>query len=813
MPHEHKSRRDVLNAIRDLPSLKDLLSQHDGHFDHELDLEVSVYGRNYGGKKVGPYLRLLTYDPGEAVMTTGEWGGNTFFFVVNGVAEVYIKGPNDQDVKVAELAPGTQFGEMSVLAGVPRNATVKAGGGKPAQVLEIHRPALRLLRKLPKFGENLDNTYRNHGRDAALESLKLMGGLSAEMMSELKNYSSFRVFGKSHVLFHEKEPIKRIYIIRVGWVQRTQSSMGGKEVKDFIGHGFCFGIEGVVRDASWPYAVTLMGRTEVLEIPITRLRQNSALQDAVLKLIARHAPPPVGAFVNYKPAVHEGMLAAQERLIDTGLVDGTNLLVMDMDLCVRCGNCSLACHKIHGQSRLMRRGVHVTRLEAPRTSAVQSALSPEVCMHCADPECLTGCPTGAIGRFDLGQVDIDPKTCIGCGDCATQCPYNAISMVPRRPKEAAKTDGGFKSKLQDFLRIKPDPIPPPADATEDLVAIKCNLCSDRATMNPPGAKTRAYSCEENCPTGALARIKPREYFTEIGQIEGLLLVDKTHAYGRNIHKSDGPKRLIHILGVFLTVVATGATIFGLQHYGLGERIVSFLNMRWITGIVGLVGIAAVMTYPMRRQIYTKRAGPLRYWMLTHAYIGIIAGMLILLHGGSHSGGALTTALMVSYDLVIFTGILGIFIYFFAPRKLTKIEGSPLLLDDLKDRREELRKEIAEILGQRAGPVQSIVKDKVLPRLVSFGYLLRQFMRREDLDQMVESAKARFSRERAELANEKDLRKLDRAIEAAATLRRIDALIYLHRSLKLWLPPHVASTALMLALMIVHIIQVVYYASR
>ena len=813
MPREHKSRRDVLNAIRDLPSLKDLLSQHDGHFDHELDLEVSVYGRNYGGKKVGPYLRLLTYDPGEAVMTTGEWGGNTFFFVVNGVAEVYIKGPNDQDLKVAELAPGTQFGEMSVLAGVPRNATVKAGGGKPAQVLEIHRPALRLLRKLPKFGENLDNTYRNHGRDAALESLKLMGGLSAEMMSELKDYSSFRVFGKSHVLFHEKEPIKRLYIIRVGWVQRTQSSMEGKEVKDFIGHGFCFGIEGVARDASWPYDVTLMGRTEVLEIPITRLRQNFALQDAVLKLIARHAPPPVGAFVNYEPAVHEGMLAAQERLIDTGLVDGTNLLVMDMDLCVRCGNCSLACHKIHGQSRLMRRGVHVTRLEAPRTSAVQSALSPEVCMHCADPECLTGCPTGAIGRFDLGQVDIDPKTCIGCGDCATQCPYNAISMVPRRPKEAAKTDRGFKSKLQDFLRIKPDPIPPPADATEDLVAIKCNLCSDRATMNPPGAKTRAYSCEENCPTGALARIKPREYFTEIGHIEGLLLVDKAHAYGRNIHKSDGPKRLIHILGVLLTVVATGATIFGLQHYGLGERIVSFLNMRWITGIVGLVGIAAVMTYPMRRQIYTKRAGPLRYWMLTHAYIGIIAGMLILLHGGSHSGGALTTALMVSYDLVIFTGILGIFIYFFAPRKLTKIEGSPLLLDDLKDRREELQKEIAEIGGQAPGPVQTIVKDKVLPRLVSFGYLLRQFMRREDLDRMVESAKARFSRERAELANENDVRKLDRAIEAAATLRRIDALIYLHRSLKLWLPPHVASTALMLALMIVHIIQVIYYASR
>jgi len=812
MPKEQKSRREVINAVKSLPAISALMSAHEGHFDYELDLEVTVYGRNYGGKKVGPYFRLLNYEPGEAIITQGEWGGNTLFFVVGGLAEVFVNAPNQQEVKVAELTPGTQFGEMSVLAGVPRNATVRSKREKPAQVLEVFRPALRLLRKLPKFGENLDNTYRNHGRDAALESFKLRGALSAEMVNELRNYSMFRVFAKNHVLFRQSEQINRIYIIKEGWARRTYSS-GGTDAEDFIGHGYCFGTEGIGIQGRWPYSVTLMGRTEVLEISVSKLGQNYALQDAVLKLLSQHQPPPIGTFVNYKPAVHDGMVHAQERLIDTGLVDGTNLLVMDMDLCVRCGNCSLACHKIHGQSRLMRRGVHVTRLEAPRASAVQSALSPEVCMHCADPECLTGCPTGAIGRFDLGQVDIDPKTCIGCGDCATQCPYNAISMIPRRPKEPEKSNGRFKLMLQDFLRIKPDPIPSPVDATEDLVAIKCNLCSDRAKMNPPGAKSRAYSCEENCPTGALARVRPREYFTEIGKIEGLLLVDKTHAYGRNIHKSDGPKRLIHILGILLTVAATGAAIVGLQKYGLGERIISFLNMRWITGIVGLAGIAVVMTYPARRQVYTRRAGPLRYWLLVHAYAGIIAGILILLHGGTHSGGALTTALMISWDLVIFTGILGILIYIFAPRKLTKIEGSPLLLDDLRDRREELQKEIAEIGAQNPGPLQGIVKERVVPRLISFGYLLRQFLRREDLEKMVEAAKADFNRERATLASEKDRRKLDRAIEAAATLRRIDALIYLHRSLKLWLPPHVATTALMLALMIIHIIQVIYYASR
>jgi hypothetical protein len=236
-------------------------------------------------------------------------------------------------------------------------------------------------------------------------------------------------------------------------------------------------------------------------------------------------------------------------------------------------------------------------------------------------------------------------------------------------------------------------------------------------------------------------------------------------------------------------------------------------MRWITGIVGLAGIAAVMTYPVRRQVYTRRRGPLRYWMLAHAYLGVIAGILILFHGGNRSGGALTTALMITYDLVIFTGILGIFLYFVAPRMLTRIEGSPLLLDDLRARRDELQKEIAGISNSDSGAVQRLVKERVVPRFISFGYLLRQYLRRESLERMIERAKAGFDKERAQLADEKDRRRLDKAIEDAATLRRIDALIYLHRSMKLWLPPHVATTSLMLALMIVHIIQVIYYASR
>src|SRR4030095_4826893 len=151
-------------------------------------------------------------------------------------------------------------------------------------------------------------------------------------------------------------------------------------------------------------------------------------------------------------------LASAEKEIATGIVDGGNLLVMEMDLCVRCGNCSLACHKVHGQSRLLRRGIHIERPVQLNSAASQHVLSPSVCMHCKDPECLTGCPTGAIFRDPKGHVDIDKPPCIGCFDCPTQCPYNAITMVPR--DELSVPTMTWSARLRQLFSFS-TPLPPP----------------------------------------------------------------------------------------------------------------------------------------------------------------------------------------------------------------------------------------------------------------------------------------------------------------------------------------------------------------
>jgi hypothetical protein len=77
------------------------------------------------------------------------------------------------------------------------------------------------------------------------------------------------------------------------------------------------------------------------------------------------------------------------------------------------------------------------------------------------------------------------------------------------------------------------------------------------------------------------------------------------------------------------------------------------------------------------------------------------------------------------------------------------------------------------------------------------------------------AKARlhFKAEMAATAEKEQRNLLLKAIERSATLRRVEALIYLHRLLKVWVAPHVISTSVMLALMVVHIVQVAFFKVR
>ncbi len=829
MPREITDRDAILSSLKSLEITSELFAVVNGKLKNAGDLEVIVDGReNSSGKRVGPYVRLLAYDSEEQIMRQGEWGGNTFYLSVSGVLDVLISIPGDQQRKISRLQPGSCFGEMAVLAGVERNATVAVPKHGKATVMEVTRPALRLLRKLPKFGQVLDETYRRHGFGRVLEDLHSLTGPTKEpVVTKLRELATFMVYGKHHVLCTENEPIEKIVLIKSGWIRRVRGvpfdasstgiamGMGQSIGVDFLGAGNCLGLEGATQSAQWSYSSACLARTEVLEVPLGPLASDPEMRSQIIAAFAdfSNADDNLPAIERVKDL---RTLAATEEEITTGVVDGANLLVMDMDLCVRCGNCSLACHKVHGQSRLLRRGIHIERPVSIGSTRTQHVLSPQVCMHCKDPECLTGCPTGSIFRDPRGYVDIDPATCIGCFDCATQCPYDAITMVPRVGDggngDLAKSFdlmGSLKRALGGGAPAAGLPLTP----SDDVVAIKCNLC-EHTPLNPQGVKRQAYSCEENCPTGALVRVDPVKYFTEVDVTQGLIFRNQTQAFGRNIHQSDPIAKALHVGGAVLILLVAVAAVWGLATRGFDGVIAgSWLTMRWLTGLIGLFGIAAVMTYPLRKQVYRRRAGALRYWMLVHAYVGALAGVILLLHAGTRTGGLLTTALYLAFDLCIASGLFGIAAYIVAPRILTSIEGDPLLIEDLIGRRAELKKELADIEKKSEGWLRDEIEDRVVKRFQTFGFLMRQFTKREPLTALLAEAREPFKERVARLATKDERMRLLGAIETMVTIRRLDALIYLHKLLKIWLAPHVIFTSLMLALMIVHVIQVTYFAVK
>ena len=84
-------------------------------------------------------LKLLTFEPGDIIISEGEPGQSVFILTTGGV-KVFVRGPGQASVALGRLGEGSFFGEISTLSGGPRTATITAAGA--CELLELDRPSL-----------------------------------------------------------------------------------------------------------------------------------------------------------------------------------------------------------------------------------------------------------------------------------------------------------------------------------------------------------------------------------------------------------------------------------------------------------------------------------------------------------------------------------------------------------------------------------------------------------------------------------------------------------------------------------------------
>jgi Fe-S-cluster-containing dehydrogenase component/CRP-like cAMP-binding protein len=407
------------------------------------------------------------------------------------------------------LGPGEMFGEIAALARVSRTTTVFAE--EESQLLEVRWQGIRDIGKRHKdFRDHLDRLYRDRSLKAHLRETPVFQNLNEEVIEKIAKKSLFESYGDfdwqtSYRRIAEQGPVERLLdepviahegdypdgllMIISGFARVSYRINHGEYTVRYVGGGGIFGFEEIVHNWRHQDTVNLnhtlraSGHADVVRVP------TAIIEEYVLPSIPRDRLPPRverrrqqrGVAVERREAIAPSTFPEVARIapelleffVDYRYSNGTATMLIDLDRCVRCDACVEACAVGHNNNpRFNRHG--------QRNGKFMIA---NACMHCADPVCMLGCPTGAIHRSSLGgEVVINDDTCIGCATCANNCPYDNIRMVDIRDE-----NGRF--------------ILNQATGSPVMKATKCDLCIDQ-----PGGP----ACQRACPHDALVRIHMRD---------------------------------------------------------------------------------------------------------------------------------------------------------------------------------------------------------------------------------------------------------------------------------------------------------------
>jgi cAMP-dependent protein kinase regulator len=120
---------------------------------------------------------LRSYGEGDIIVTEGEQG-SSLFLIVSGTVKVFTRTETGVNVPLAELVPGDFFGEVSLLTGKPRTATITAK--TEVNAIELDRQAIdEIARDHAEVLTTLDDFCKQRAHEtveAVIQRLRHEGG-------------------------------------------------------------------------------------------------------------------------------------------------------------------------------------------------------------------------------------------------------------------------------------------------------------------------------------------------------------------------------------------------------------------------------------------------------------------------------------------------------------------------------------------------------------------------------------------------------------------------------------------------------------
>jgi CRP-like cAMP-binding protein/thioredoxin reductase/Fe-S-cluster-containing hydrogenase component 2 len=422
---------------------------------------------------------IHTFSAGDVIFNRNDYT-NSLYCIVDGEVEIQAIGKDGSPVSFG-MNTGNFFGELGLISGRRRAATVIAS--KDSVLIETpRRSMLKLLASVEAVRRTLDEVSLKRAVRSFLAS-----SIPEDELDYLVQSAVIKNYDAGTTLFNEGDEADGLYLIRRGSVTVSRI-LGGKEiVLSYVAAGNYVGEMALLSGAPRSATVKAAVASEAIVLESKRIQEilarnadlrgqlNALYLDRVRDNQAMEQNPESGNLISF--------------LMQQGVGEASDVLLIDEALCVRCNNCEKACSDTHGGTSRLNR-------EAGPTYAQIHV--PTSCRHCEHPHCMKDCPPNAIHRSGNGEVFIS-DTCIGCGNCEQNCPYGVIQMAPVNPKRSKPS-----LSLWMLLGIGTEPgmEKQAKDKNIPKKAVKCDMCKELSS---------GPACVRACPTGAAMRIEPEKF--------------------------------------------------------------------------------------------------------------------------------------------------------------------------------------------------------------------------------------------------------------------------------------------------------------
>jgi CRP-like cAMP-binding protein/Fe-S-cluster-containing dehydrogenase component len=483
-------------------------------------------------EKVAKFMHFVTFEPREVILHQGAYNDSAFF-IVDGSVEVLIEEPKAGSAQpqprggahqvgprrgaapaaagmlgrgrgtsetlllaaspvaasgTRVLEKGDIFGEISAISRFVVSATVRAR--TRLKVLRIQARGVKTLGQTSKdFKKFLDARYRERALMTHLKQVALFEGVEDAFLMQLKEKVELLSYEAGQVIVQEGAPADSFYLVRGGYVKVAVRAGSAELAVTYLRKGDYAGEAALLLEQPWPFSLRALESVELVRIS----QQDFQELLAQYPQVADRFWPGMIARLKARGAVTRDPTSAEytQMAMETGLIHGESVLLIDLATCTHCDECVRGCASVHGgMPRFVREG-----------ERYRNWLIPTSCYQCTDPVCMIDCPTGAITResdsliVTINAHDHATRPCIGCGNCATRCPWNNIVMVPfgKRP-----------------------------DGKPNEQATKCDLCSGRAD---------GPACVQMCPQGSAVRISFRDLDRVVEALDRRHTPSGSHAPG------------------------------------------------------------------------------------------------------------------------------------------------------------------------------------------------------------------------------------------------------------------------------------------